>query len=404
MGFFKKILRYRLSILSPLLLGGAVVKSSGQHRADERLDTKLDRRAIESRGERSPSTKEGLDLSLVTSLAYDDNIFQSSDDETSSFVAQVEPSVGWTAGERDKAWVRLAYEGAAVIYLTRQEDSRIDHRFVVEGEFKEKNITLAYSARWARLGSPSADIGGASDRDDWGIRAEVSYTPKGKVTYQVFAERSAVDQVESAFFDFFQSSGGVAAQYRHSPKTEVELAYRFGRVEVDGAGTQTFHRFGTQALWRPRPKLSVSLEGGIEYRNYESGSGFDPYLAARVDWTPRPKTALYLEAYRREEASAGVEGENFDVTGIRAGVTQQLSGGWIASFEVGRETADYFGIAGLPESGREDTITFLRPSLRYSLGEGSELVLLYQWTRSDSTDPDFGFDNQQLAVSMNYQF
>ena len=113
---------------------------------------------------------------------------------------------------------------------------------------------------------------------------------------------------------------------------------------------------------------------------------------------------MFLEAYRREESSGAVEGENFDLTGFRAGVNQQLRGGWSAGLEIGRETADYFGVTGFPDSGREDTISFIRPSLRYSFGGDSELVVLYQLSDNDSTDPDFGFDNQQFGVTMNYHF
>lgn len=381
-----------------------MLESAGQNRSEQRLDSKLDRRAVQSQGERAPSTQEGLDISLVASFAYDNNIFQSANDEDSSLVARVEPSIGWTAGERDKAWIRLAYEGAAVIYFSESEDNRVDSRVTVEGEVKEKSVALAYSGRWARLGSPSADIGGASDRDEWGGDVGVTYSPKGKLSYQISAEGSVVDQDESAFFDSEEYSGRVSALYRHSSKTELELAYSLGRVEVDGSGSQTFHRLGVQALWRPRSKVSVSLEGGVEYRDYESGSGLDPYLSARVDWTPRAKTALFLEAYRREESSGAVEGENFDLTGFRAGVNQQLRGGWSAGLEIGRETADYFGVTGFPDSGREDTISFIRPSLRYSFGGDSELVVLYQLSDNDSTDPDFGFDNQQFGVTMNYHF
>lgn len=404
MEFFQKIFLCRSIAWLLLSFAGVASPALAQFRADERLDTKLDRRTIASKGPRAASSKEGLDISLVTSLAYDNNIFQSATDETGSLVAQVEPSIGWTVGERDKAWFRIAYEGAAIWFFSRSEDSRIDNRVVAEGGITKRNVVLAYSARWARLGSPSADIGGQSDRIEYGGQIAATYAPKGKLSYRVFAERSVVDQVEPAFFDFFQSSGGIAAQYRYSPKTEVELAYRLGSAEVDGSGSQTFHRLGLQALWRPRSKLNLSLEGGFEYRNYESGSGFEPYLAARVDWNPRAKTAVYLEAYRRVEASAAVEGENFNLGGFRAGVTQQLRDGWSAGFEIGRETADYFGVTGAAESGREDVITFVRPSLRYALNEDSELVLVYQWSRSDSTDPDFGYDNQQLGVSMNYRF
>ena len=385
-------------------MGVLVLESAGQARNERRLDSKLDRRAVEVKGERAASTKEGIDFSLVTSLAYDNNIFQSANDQVRSVVARVEPSIGWTAGERDKAWIRLAYEGAAVIYFSESEDNRVDNRVIVEGEIKEKSVALAYSGRWARLGSPSADIGGATDRDEWGVGLGVTYSPKGKLSYRVSADASVVSQDDATFFGSEEYSGSLAALYRHSSKTELELSYSLGRIEVGGSGTQSFHRVGVQALWRPRSKVTVSLEGGVEYRDYESGSGIDPYLTARIDWIPRTKTAFYLEAYRREESSGAVEGENFDLTGFRAGVNQQFRRGWSAGFEVGRETASYFGVTGLPESGREDLIAFIRANLSYSLNEDSEFAVLYQWSDNDSTDPDFGFDNQQFGVSMNYHF
>lgn len=391
-----------------LLLGfisvGAVGSLWAQGDSLQRVDGKLDRRAVAGPGARGQVSREGLDLSVVASIAYDDNIFQTSQNKTASLVTQVEPAIGWTAGKRDNTWVRVAYEGAAVVFVAEENGNRIDHRFGVEGAVRLDSTTLAYSARWAKLGSPAADVGGVTDRYEWGGRIAAVYRPKGKISYEIAAERTVVDQVEPAFFDFFQSSASIAARYRYSPKTEMEVAYRYGQADVDGAGSQTFQRFGGGLLWRPRSKLSLAVEGGVEFRNYEVGSGVEPYLSARVNWTPRAKTAFYAEAYRREEASAAEEGENFDVTGIRVGVNQELRDGWSAGLEYGRQTSDYFGITGQPESGREDVISFFRPSVRYAFSEDTQLAFLYQWSKNDSNDPEFSFDNNQFGVSVNHRF
>lgn len=401
---FQKASAVRFSFPVVLFLAGGIASSFAQLRTDNRLDQKFNSRSFSVGGERGVSTKEGLDISFVTSLAYDSNILQTTDDEVSSLVGQFEPTIGWTAGERDKNWIRLAYEGTGILFFNSTEDNRIDNRLIAEGGFKGKNLALAYSGRWARLGSPSADLGGESDRDEWGVSATVTYSPGGKLSYEAFGERSAVDQLASSGFDFFQSSGGVSARYRYSSKTEVELAYRLGQVEVDGSGTQIFQQVGLRAEWSPRSKINVSIEAGVDIRDYEVGNGVEPYLSARVDWRPRAKTALFLEAYRRVEASAGVVGENLNLTGVRFGVNQRLQGRWSAGLELGWENSDYFGIAGFAESGREDNILFVRPSLRYSLGDSSELVFLYQWSQNDSTEADFGFEGHRLGASLNYFF
>lgn len=376
----------------------------GQIRNDARFEQKLDSRALASKGDRAPATREGLDISLVSTLAYDSNIFIEAEDETGSLVAQVEPTIGWTGGERDKTWVRLAYEGAAVVYFSETEESRFDNRVRVEGGVRGKQLALAYSARWARVGSPTPDVGGQITRQEWGGEASVSYNPKGKLSYRVFGERSAVELDDPDLIDLFQVSGGIAAEYDYSSKTQLELSYRLGQVDIDQSGTQNFHRVLLQGLWTPREKIRVSVQAGAEYRDYEVGSELDPYFVARVDWTPRAKTGLYLEAYRREESSAALEGESFELTGLRAGVTQRFRDGWSGAFELGGEHSDYFGITGLPESGREDNLFFVRPSVTYSLAEDSEIAFVYQWTRSSSNEAEFGFTNHQLGVSLNHRF
>jgi hypothetical protein len=404
LGFLKKSCSSFSVVGFALLLSGVGFQLSAQVVENRRLDRKLDSRTVVGAGERGPSSSDGLDLSFTATIAYDDNIFQSSGNEQSSLVVEVEPTVGWAAGSREGTWVRLAYSPTGVIYLSESDESRVDHRVEVEGAIELRAVTLAYSAQWARLGSPSADVGGQSDRNDYGGRVAAIYEPKGKLSYVVSAERSAIDFVESGFFDFFESSAGVSTRYRYSSKTEVGLAYRYGRVEIDEAGEQTFHQIGAQAEWRPRQKFALSLEGGLEYRNYESGSGTEPYLAARVDWTPRTKTAFFGEIYRRQEASGAVEGENFNLTGFRVGVNQVLRDGWSARLEMGRETSDYFATTGAVASGRDDAILFVRPSISYAFGDHSVLAFLYQYSENDSTDPDFGYENHQFGVSLTHQF
>ncbi|MDP0489986.1 MAG: hypothetical protein Q7Q71_02905 [Verrucomicrobiota bacterium JB023] len=350
------------------------------------------------------STREGLDLGLVTSVAYDDNIFQSSSDKRGDLVVQVEPQIGWTAGKRREDWVRIAYEGAAVIYLKESEDSRMDHRVLVEGGFKRKRIAVAYSGTWARLGSPSADLGGQSDRQEWEMNGAVAFEPKGKWSYEVFGRKRAIDQESPAVADLWESSVGVTAKHRFSPKTRFEVGLETGETEVDGTDSQQLQRLRGEVFWAPRAKFNLSLGGGVEYRDYQVGSGWDPYLAARAEWLPRSSTAFYLEAYRREESSVALIGENYTLTGLRAGVSQKLKDGWSAGLEFGRESADYFAVDGSADSGREDVITFIRPSVRYRFGDESELIFLYQWSENDSTDPSYGYANNQLGVSLNYRF
>ncbi|MEM9079609.1 MAG: hypothetical protein AAGC74_02835 [Verrucomicrobiota bacterium] len=389
------------------MLGGGLCAESERRLEQRRLDNKVDRRELEAAfGNRLQGGKEGLDLAVLASIAYDDNIFQGVEgEEVGDVVMQVEPVIGWVMGERGKGtWLRAAYEGAWILYFDNNEADRIDNRLRLEGEFRRKALVLAYSARWAKLGSPSTDVGGTSDRQEWGVRVGIGYDPEGKWAYDLYVERSAVDQDDGDLFDIWETGFGGRATFVYSPKTQVEFELASGTIEVDGTGDQQFTRLSSQFFWRPRPKIAVALQAGLDRRDYVDGSSAEPFYNARVSWTPRTGTSFYLEGYRREQASAALQGENFELFGLRLGTSQRIRDGWSAGLEFCWENAKYFAISGLPESGREDDIIFIRPSLKYQFGEKAEVLVLYQFSQNSSSDPAFGYDNHQFGVSMNYQF
>jgi len=368
-----QVLWFRVQLI--WLAGLSLCYGQGIEAERRRLETKLNTRTLEnSVGNRSDQTQSGLDLSLVASMAYDDNIFLEAEDEVGSAVARLEPTIGWTVGNREATWLRLAYAGSAVYYLSESEENRLDNRFVSEGGIQFNSLSFAYSGRWARLATPTADVGGAVTRDDWSARLSASYRPKGKWSYEVYAEKNAVDQNDSSGIDVFETSGGILANYRYSSKTEFRASYRIGQVD------------------------------GVDVRSYQSGDGVDPYLSLRAEWIPANGVLFFGEGFIRENTSIGVEGENFELLGFQLGANLRIRDGWRAGLVLGVEHADYFSVTGLPDSGRADTLFFIRPSISYAFSNGSELVFLYQWARSDSTIDQFGYDNQQLGVSLNYRF
>jgi hypothetical protein len=391
-----------LGILAPPLAVGQGIGFLEEPRVGGKYERRLDR---EIREERQEASREGFSVSVIASLAYDDNIFQTAKDAKEDFVAQVSPRVAYTKGQRTgRAWVSLAYEGTAVAYLGDRGENRVDHLVTAEASLRKKALVFAYSGSWAKLGTPSADVGGATKRTEWRNRASLGWEPRSRTSAELFAEWSRVDQEESSLFDIKERMAGVAVRYRYSPKTLMELAWRMGEVDVEGADTQDVQRFTGQVRWQPRPKIGLNVEVGGEYRDYGTRTDWSPVFAARLNWSPRGGTDLYLEGYRREEASAYSGGENYTVKGVKAGVSQRLRGAWTGGLEAGHETSDYFDVTGTGSADRKDRITFIRPSLEYRFQEGYELKFFYQWAENDSSEPDFGYTNQEMGVTMNYTF
>jgi len=156
--------------------------------------------------------------------------------------------------------------------------------------------------------------------------------------------------------------------------------------------------------WKPREKIALDLEGGVEHRTFDTGSSNKPVVEAKIAWTPVAGTQLSMGGYRRTEASAYFAGENYDVSGLSAGVSQRLGKQWSALMEVGVENASYSRVSGSGPANRRDRIVFLRPSLRYQINDDCQLEWFYRYERDNSNQSGFGYGNHTVGIRFGYQF
>ena len=374
--------------------------------SDARISEKFDRRLGEEiRGTREVAEREGLQLSLVVAAAYDDNIFRTADDAEEDIVVSVAPRLTYKLGQPDgPVSLEASYEAAGILYFDNNDESRIDQRAQVRASLRRKLLRFAYEGGWANLGDPDSDVGDIADRIEWGHRVIVTWEPRRKTSGEIFAEWSQVDQDASNLNDVQEASAGANLTYRYSSKTQVGVGYEIGQVDVDGAAAQEFHRVTGSLDWRPRRKISISLDAGVEFRDFGGGeSNVEPVFEGRISWRPRFGTEFYLSGYAREEASAFLDEQNFTVFGGVLGWSQRIRGPWSARIELGAEEADYLSTVGA-FADREDTLVFVRATADYVLREGNTAQFFYQWTDSDSSDEDFGFANQEVGVSVQSVF
>jgi Putative beta-barrel porin 2 len=349
----------------------------------------------------------GLDLGVVISAAYDDNIFLSKTKPESDMVYRVAPSIAYTQGDEEEGeggFIKFAYRPTAVVYADNKDDNRFDHQAAITAGWRGKVTKITYTGAAQKLGDATADTGRQTDRVEFQNEIRAAWIPREKVTLEVAAGNKQADYADPELFDSNKTYGEVAVRYAYSPKTEVGLAYQAGNFKVDGAGKQTTQQLTANVAWQPREKIRVNLEAGAEHRKTENGTNVNPVVEGRIDWQPRKGTSLYLTAYQREEASAFFAGQNYNVKGATAGISQRLGGNWTARLEAGRETASYSQVAGSGTSGRKDKIWFVRPALEYKISDEFDISLFYRVSDNSSTESDFGYDQKMAGIELNYRF
>lgn len=376
-------------------------------RATTRVDQRLQRPEGLRRDDRPALAEEGLDLGLIVSAAYDDNIFLSQVNEEGDFVIRVTPRLAYGIGDpasKQGGYLRVAYRPTAVVYLDHRDDSRIDHDLQWDAGYNGDESAVRYSGSFRRLGDATADIGNQTERNEQAHLVRLAWMPRERISVELGAALEKTDYDTALLADSSKLLGEAALRCIYSPKTQIVLAYRGGREEVDGAPDQDVHRATARLVWSPRRKINFDLEVGAEHREFANGSETYPVFEARADWRPREGTTLYLAGYRREEASAFFNGQNYRVTGVTGGVAQYLGSGWTARLEGGVEKANYRRVSGTGPANRRDEIYFIRPALAYEVNEDFSVNVFYQYSRNDSNNPFFGYSNHQAGVGMDYSF
>jgi hypothetical protein len=350
---------------------------------------------------------EGIDLRIVASVAYDDNIFLSADQPESDVVLLFSPRIAYTVGERkgtDGGFAAAAYQPALVFYVDQANSNRADHALDLAAGWRGKTTVLGYDGKFRSLSDTTADAGTPADRLEFDHAIRLAWQPREKIAVAGAAAFAGVLYDQPGFFDSRTYSAEGSLNYIHSPKTQLGLVLRMIREEVDQSGDQTARQVLVRFAWQPREKIGMDLAAGLEYRNTDLGSATEPVLDGRVVWQPRQGTDLYLAGFIREEASGFFSGQNYRIRNLTAGVAQALGGGWTARLETGLERSTYVRVSGQGPADRVDRVLFVQPSVEYSPRENLRLGVFHRFADSDSNQSGFGYRNHQTGVTLQYDF
>lgn len=375
-------------------------------RVDARVDAAVSAPSEGRRDTTEPVRTRALKAGLNASAEYNDNIFLSRDNAESDFVFRVGVPLTYMRGRQGEEgfFTEVSYTPTGVVYASNSDATRIDHEAIAAFGWEGEKSALSYEGEISRLGEASADVGAQYDRTQWKQAVRVAWKPREKVRLEAVVGQEGFAYDDAGLSDSEEIHAGLVAKFAWKPKTSFQAAYRGGRLSVDGSGDQDIHRLTAGMTWQPREKLRFDFTGGIDHRSFSAGSSTTPLLAAAAAWTPRDGTELSLQGYRRVETSAFLPGENYTLTGASAAISQRIGRRWTGTLEGGIEQADYSDTSGEGSSGRQDTITFVRPGLAYRFNDTLSLLFFLSLEQNDSNLAALGYENLRAGVRLNYEF
>lgn len=393
-------------VSSPHSVGAQQLGASASLRQDARVDDRVEQRA------RSPFTvadplDDAVDLGIILSVAYDDNIFLSPTAAQEDVVTRVAPHVAFSVGEPGAeagGWLRVAYRPTAVVYADRSDQNRVDHELVWAAAWRGKATGVSGGGVFRETADPTADLGRQTERRETANTARLAWSPREKLAIELAAGQQATRYRDPVLYDSEGIFGELGIVYTHSPKTRVGLRGRTGVEQVEGAGDQDVRRLTARLEWSPREKIQVDLEAGMEHRKFDNGTDTSPVLEGRLSWRPDFATEVFAGGYRRTESSGFYPGQNYDLLGCFLGASRNLGEKWTARLEGGWERASYTRVSGAGPAGRDDRIMFVRPGIEYRINDQSAITLFYRYSRNRSDQPGFGYENHSAGIEFSSRF
>lgn len=210
------------------------------------------------------------------------------------------------------------------------------------------------------------------------------------------------NRAATRFLDYTGTSVQYALFYNFSPKTAMLFDFVRADIRFDepfgaaDARSGDEYRARTGVKWLATGKTSGDLRVGAFRRAFDNSSDSEQGLdwQATVQWVPRARTLLDLEAARSSQESYRAD--------TRVNITRSATARWkqfwgartSSQLSIGHTTTDFVGIA------RKDTAYNVRLGLDYVLTQSLSAVMAAETFNRTSNEPTSEFDRVSVFAGI----
>jgi len=366
--------------------------------------------------------------------AYDDNIFNTDEDEESDFITVISPgfqlvfpatrvkplSIGTattTSGglvyDRFEApgfqqfQSYLAYNPRVFVYAENTDENTVNHEF--QG-------SLQYNLRGGLSFNLVDRFVQDFDRDEAGVSTEtdtfrsnlanliVSYAITEKTLFRIDygnfivfytdaknEDRNRVDNAGSGYLFFkIRSKTSLFAQYNI-----IDISY-----DEDSIRDSREQRLLGGVYWNLTEKTKGSFRVGYGLREFddtqiEDGEGI--VFEARLDYQVTVKTSLGFGAFHRNEETPDLTADYVVTTSTTATYRQKLTDKFTFGFELLYRNEDYQG--GVAKE-RSDQFFSASPSIKYAFRDWLSAGFTYGFRKRNSNDEAFDYTGNRVVFEL----
>ena len=357
-----------------------------------------------------PSGRLPFHVSVTLGEIYDDNIFIQPH-KTSDFITQLTLKGEIKLGDKDVVdgnYLDAYYAPSGSIYADHSSEDYINQDLELFYQHRFSRLTLSLDQSYVKDTATSISIGNlvTSDVYTTNLKADYAYSDKLDIT-------SNVSQVFTDYDTALYTSSGEWVNddyflYKWDEKLSFGFGPKFGFLSFAGAPLQTYQQFLPRLQYAYSDKLTFSLAGGLEYRQYNQ-QGEGDLLTGIFDFAgtyhPWLDTTLSISGSRHYVPAYGFIGDDYLATSVGINGRQKFLKNFSFNLGVGYENDDYL-VANSGFSGvtREDNYVFITTGLDWNPNAWLLVSGGYKYQNDSSNFHAFSFDDNQLDLSVEASY
>lgn len=293
-------------------------------------------------------------------------------------------------------------------YSSDDFDDTLDHYVRLLWGTTYEDWVFGLMQSYAKTSEPLVETGTQTDQDEYVTTLTASYQFNSKMSLD-----AAVNQ-EIISADDFQSSKEWSTldwlNYQFWQRLDAGVGLGLGYVDVETGADMSYEQLQSRVNWRATDKLSFQVHGGVEFRQFLSGSADDlvnPVAGAMIQYQPFAYTRLSLHGDRTVDAAllttTGSESQVTETTSVTGHLNQRLFERVFLDLEGGYSNIEYVAADTTTDDRTDDYYTFSARLSCEFLTRGTAAVF-YQYGDVTSTEDGYSFSGSQVGFEVEYRF
>ena len=357
-------------------------------------------------------------LGVTVREVYDDNINISSFQRISDTYTVIEPAIHLGFGDSAGGFNYLTFDYIASVYFFAEQTERngVEHLIHLAGQHDFGHLILGLSQDVRILDgtnlSSLSNTTGAQANTDVGRATRVNtYTTTVNASYDLTGKLFLSSQLGYAISDYETlissqvASGNIYINYVYSPKLVIGLGATGGVNSSDGpTADETFEQMNVRANYIVSGKISLSISGGIEFRQFGGGDSVSPVYEIAGSYRPFENTTVTIAGSRHTNSSAALAGQDYSETSISLTFSQRLFGRVNLGLGVGYTNSEYLNTSTGASTARTDDYFYVEPSIDLNITRYWSIGVYYLYRQDSSTLAFFSFYDNQFGVRTSLTF